>query len=161
MLIFRSTHHDNVSFTDEKVFVLKYLLKQRLRRDSITRNAPQMFIPSEVNSHKRHNVACSIRPLRTSNSVKTSRCTITEENGTDEMFQRCKNFLVHIKFLVPGDMAVCDNITTHVKGVNSHLKQAMKSIGIDVMTLPKCSPDLSPIELTLNDVIQRLNSELN
>ena len=58
-------------------------------------------------------------------------------------------------------MTVCDNAATHVKGDNSNLKKAMKSIDIDVMTLPKHSPELNPIELIFNVMVQRFNSEFN
>ena len=41
------------------------------------------------------------------------------------------------------------------------MKDSFKSIGIDVVTLPKHSPELNPIELIFNAMVQRFNSEYN
>ena len=77
------------------------------------------------------------------------------------MFHRHKNFLVPAGFLVPDEMTVCDNAAMHAKGCNSHLNQAMKLIGTNVVTSPKHSPELNPIELMFNVMVRRLNLEFN
>ena len=61
---FKDVHHNDVAFTDEKAFVLNDPLKQCLRRDPIAGKAPQQVILPEVNSSKRHDTTCSIRPFR-------------------------------------------------------------------------------------------------
>ena len=113
---FKNMHHNNVSFTDEKAFILNDLLKQLIHRDPLTGNILQMLISSEVNTHKRCDIVRSIRLFWTTKSVKTLRCAISEENVTTGMFQRCKNFLAHTGFLVSGEMTVCDDATMHAKG---------------------------------------------
>lgn len=50
------------------------------------------------------------------------------------MFQRCKHYLAHTGFLVPGDASVCDNAAIHAKGDNSHLTETMKGVGADAVT---------------------------
>lgn len=71
--LFKSMHHNNVAFMDEKAFILHSLLKQRLHRDPAIGETPQMVIPSEVNYRKRCNTTYSIRPFRPIKSNKTLR----------------------------------------------------------------------------------------
>ena len=115
-------HHNNVSFTDEKAFILSDLLKQHLRIDPLTGSIPQTLIPSEVSIRKRYNMMYSTKPFRTTKIIKILRCVISEENGTAGMFQRCKHFLVHTGFLVPDDMTVCDDAAMYAKGDNYYSK---------------------------------------
>ena len=61
-------------------------------------------------------------------------------------------------FLVPDDTTICDKSTTHEKKDNDH---SIKSTGVDVIALPKYSPELNPVELTLNAMVQRFNSEFS
>ena len=106
-------------------------------------------------------MTCSIRPVRSNKSIKTLRCIIREENGTADIFQKHKHYLVHTGFLVPGNTTAFDNAALYAKGDNEHLKDSFKSIGIDVFTLPKCSPELNLIELMCNAMVQRFKSEHN
>ena len=61
-------------------------------------------------------------------------------------------------FLVPSDIVVLDNATARNKGYNSTLKDTLKEEGIDSITFPKHSPELNPVELKFNVIVQRFNS---
>ena len=49
----------------------------------------------------------------------------------------------------------------HVSGDNSELGQMFRSVGIDIFTFPTHSPELNPIELVFNVMVQRFASRFN
>ena len=49
----------------------------------------------------------------------------------------------------------------HVSGENSELGQIFRSVGIDIVTLPTYTPELNPIELVFNVMVQRFASRFN
>ena len=72
-----SMHHNNVTFTDEKSFVLNDLLRLNVRRDPIIGEVPNVTCGSSVNVRKRCNMFGAIRPFNNRNFNKTLMCVIT------------------------------------------------------------------------------------
>ena len=64
-------------------------------------------------------------------------------------------------FIKRGDMILHDNATIHVNGDTAELKDVCRSLGIDVINLPAYSPELNPIELVFNIIVQRFSSRFN
>ena len=104
---------------------------------------------------------CSIRSFKVVPCNKALVCVITAENGTAELHQKCLKLKLRIGFIKKGDMIVHDNVSIHVDGDNTELKEAYRSLGIDVINLPACSPELNPIELVFNIMVQRFTSRFN
>ena len=148
--IINDIYHNNITFTDEKSFILHDLLKLRVRKDPITGEVLNVMHGSGVNIRKRYNIFCTIRPFNNSNCNKTLMCVITEKNGTAELFQRYVRLIIDAGFLVRGDIAIYDNASIHVNGVNSELQSILSSTGIDAVLLSSYSPELNPIELVFN-----------
>jgi len=67
---FSGIYHNNLTFTDEKSFILHDLFKLRVRRDPITGVSHDCTTPIGINPRKRHNIICTIRPFTTSFSKK-------------------------------------------------------------------------------------------
>ena len=119
--VMKSMYHNNVTFTDEKSFILNDLLKLRVRKDPITGEVPNVVYPSGINVRKRYNIFCTIRPFNNSNCNKTLVCVITDKNGTAELFQRYVILIVGAGFLVRGDIPIYNNDSIYVNRVNSYL----------------------------------------
>ena len=49
----------------------------------------------------------------------------------------------------------------HVSGEKSELGHTFRSVGIHIVTLPTHSPELNPIELVFNVMVQRFASRFN
>jgi len=158
---FQSIYHNNILFADEKSFIVNDLIKLKQRKDPLTGVAPDLLHPMGLNMRKRHNIMCAIRPFRTIHSNRTLRCVVTEENGTAQLFQRFIHLNCHTGFMVRGDIFVYDNARIHVSGDNSDLKNILRDVGIDAVTLPTYSPELNPIELIFNVMVQRFASKFN
>ena len=79
-------HHNNVTFSDEKLLILNDLLKLRVRKEPVTSEIPTVVHGSGVSVRKGCNVFCTIRKFNNSNCNKTLICAITEQNGTAELF---------------------------------------------------------------------------
>ena len=158
---FKSMHHNNISFSDEKSFIAHDLIKLKQRKDPLTGVAPDFMHPMGIIMRKRNNMTHIMRPFRTAHSKRTLRCIVMEENGAAQLFQRFMHLNCHIGFLVRGDIFVCDNAQMHVSGDNSDLKNILRDAGIDAATLPTHSPELNPIELIFNVMVQRFASRFN
>ena len=102
-----------------------------------------------------------IRPFRTTHSNRTLRRTVTEESGATLFFQWLAHVDYHTGFMVRGDARACNNASTHVSRGNSNLNLNLRHVGVDAVALPAHSPELSPIELVFNVVVQRLASRFN
>jgi len=87
-----------------------------------------------------------------SDGVATAMVT---EGATDALVFRgfVEHFLVPV--LMPGDIVVMDNLSSHkVKGV----REAIEAVGAELWYLPPYSPDLNPIELMWSKVKAVLRS---
>jgi len=97
----------------------------------------ERLVDSAPNGHwKTTTMISAIR----STGVATAMVT---EGATDALVFRgfVEHFLVPV--LMPGDIVVMDNLSSHkVKGV----REAIEAVGAEVWYLPPYSPDLNPIE---------------
>ena len=157
----KSIYHNNVTFADEKSFILHDLFKLRVRKYPVNGVAPECLTACGANTRKRYSIMCTIRLFPTQHSRKTIRCVIIEENGTSELFQNHMQFLVQTGFLIRGDAAVRDNAPAHAKGDNNMLSDILTAVGVDAIPLPTCSAELNPIELVFNAMVQRFASACN
>ena len=99
---FSLIYHSNVSFTDEKAFIVHDLLKLRVRRDPITGEIPELLHCHDTNTRKRCNIMCSIRPFKVMTCNKALVCVITAENGTAELCQKHLKLKLRIGFIKKG-----------------------------------------------------------
>ena len=61
--------------------------------------------------------------------------------------------------MVRGDIYVYDNSKTHVAGDNEDLVSILRDVGIDAVRLPTYSPELNPVELIFNVLVQKFASQ--
>ena len=66
--------------------------------------------------------------------------------------------IVGTGFLVRGNIAIYDNVSICINGVNSKLQSILISMGIDIVLLPRYSSELNPIELVFNVMTYRFKS---
>ena len=85
--IIASMYCNNITFADEKLFILNDLLKLRIRKDPIIGEVPNIVYGSGVNTRKRHNIFYTIRPFNNSNSNKTLVYVITEKIAQQSCFK--------------------------------------------------------------------------
>ena len=91
-------HHNNLTFKDEKSFMLNDLMKLKVRKDPMTGEVPNIACGSGANVRKRCNLVCTIRPFNNSNCNKTLICVIAPKNGNAELFQRHVNLITRAGF---------------------------------------------------------------
>jgi transposase len=60
--------------------------------------------------------------------------------------------------VVSRDIYIYNNLKICVAGDNSKLVNMLGDIGIDAMRLPTCSPELNPIKLIFNTMVQKFAS---
>ena len=61
---------------------------------------------------------------------------------------------VRVGFLKKGDALVHDNCAMHASSENSELNQMLRSVGIGIVAFQEHSPELIPIELVFNFMVQ-------
>lgn len=147
--------HVNVFFTDEKLVKGKDIY-HRVRRDPIEGVVPT--IPSDAANSMRNRwnimAICSIK-----RSVRALQFIMVEEKGDSILFQSFIRELLKSGYLRPGDILVLDNCTIHMGGENEFLQEVLwMEHGILLLPLPPYHPELNPIELIFNDLVQALRS---
>lgn len=147
--------HGNVFFADEKLVKGKDIY-HRVRRDPIEGVVPT--IPSDAANTMRNRwnimAICSIK-----RSVRALQYIMVEEKGDSILFQFFIRELLRSGYLRPGDILVLDNCTIHMGGENEFLQEVLwMEHGILLLPLPPYHPELNPIELIFNDLVQNLRS---
>ena len=104
---------------------------------------------------------CSMRPFKTPLCNKTLQFTASEDVGIADAHQKYLLLNARTGFLKQGDILINDDCSMHVNGENSELGQMLRSVGIDIVSLPTCSLELNPIELVFNFIVQRFASRFN
>ena len=102
---------------------MNYLIELKQRKEPATGVAPVFVYPMGTSMRKRHNVICAMRTFRTMHYNRTLRCTVTEENGTAQLFQRFAYLNCHTGFVMRSDVFVHGNDQMNVSGDNSDLKK--------------------------------------
>ena len=93
-----------------------------------------------------------------------SSIKIGEDNHDSFAFRQFVEDAIVCGWLRPYDILVCDNAAIHEKGYNCDLSHFLweapglddKPLNILLLSLPTCSPELNPIELVWNTLVQRL-----
>jgi len=84
---------------------------------------------------------------------------INQFTNDSEAFAIAVEEAIKAGFLKAGDVLVMDNAAIHVGGENNVLEDFLwDNFGIHVVMLPTCSPELNPIELLWNILVQHLRS---
>jgi transposase len=148
--------HKNIIFADEKP------LKEvdcygKVRRDPMTGvvNANHCV---NANSRNRWNIFAAINVKK--NVEDNCYALVLEEKGDSDCFQEYVEMLISNGFLESGDIFIVDNCTIHTAGENEHLQEVLwQDLRILMLTLPPYHPELNPIELVFNDLVQVLTRE--
>ena len=114
-------------------------------------------IQCNANSRNRWNImaACSVRK----GIQRALEYIIIEEHGNAPIFRDFVSHLIEIDFLRQGDVLVVDNCSIHFSGQNSELQEKLwTEAGILMILLPPYHPELNPIELVFNDLVQNLRA---
>ena len=78
-------------------------------------------------------------------------------SGNAIMFKSFILNMIRSHFLTPGDILVCDNARIHTGSDCTYLRDDMwECCGIFLLLLPTYHPELNPIELIFNILIQRI-----
>lgn len=147
-------HHVNVVFADEKP-MKEIDVHGLVRRDPLNGDVPT--IECNANSKNRWNIlaACSVKK----NLKRALEYIMIDEKGDACLFQEFVAHLIEIGLLERGDIFVIDNCSIHMSGENEFLQETLwKEAGILMIPLPPYSPELNPIKLVFNDLVQHLRS---
>ena len=71
-------------------------------------------------------------------------------------FVKCEN-----RIFKKGCVLIHDDFSTRVSDENYEIGQMFRSVGADIVALSTCSPELNPIELVFNVMVQRFASRFN
>ena len=143
-LMYAVEDHTDIIFADEK-YLKEIDIYGKVRRDVYRGEVPT--IKCNVNLRNQWNImaACSVR-----RGIERALEYITIEEHSH---------LIEIDFLRQGDVLVVDNCSIHFSGQNSELQEKLwTEAGILMIPLPPYHPELNPIELVFNDLVQNLRA---
>ena len=142
-------------FTDEKLLKGYEIYNKKGRSDENGMLPPLPVLPDYRNTY-------CIMGLLHCNTTKTAPAlcfSVGEENHDSFCFRSFITHAIVMGVLVGGDILVLDNAAIHVSGENDDIGEYLwDRFRILVLTLPTYSPELNPIELIWNVMIQRMQS---
>jgi uncharacterized membrane protein YuzA (DUF378 family) len=165
---------------DEKSLKGAEIFNRKVRRDPITGEVPSIITDSDFRNTYTIIGLCGVDtgevPLIITDSDFRNTYTIIGLCGVDtstppfffnlnqftndsEAFSIAVEEAIIAGFLKSGDILVMDNAAIHVFGENDVLVDFLwENFGIHMLMLPTCSPELNPIELLWQILVQRLKS---
>lgn len=152
-----------VKFSDEKLLKGADFFDQNVRPDPVTGEMPTIDVdPDFRNAYSIMGVMQAGDPY---NAAVVA--TIGEENGDSESFLMFMIELVSIDYFNHGDILVLDNCKIHSQGLcdiledflwNTTGPDGVNPLQVLIVWLPTRSPELNPIELVWNILVQRLKT---
>ena len=137
-------------FIDEKP-MKEIDIYARVRRNVMDGTVP--YIPCNANSRNRYNIMTAVRL----NKKRPCESLVFDRTADSHLFFAFVQHLLSIKFLVPGDIFICDNCSIHMNGSNKFLQEELlKVANIFLIPLPAYHPDLNPTEFVFNYLTQEL-----
>ena len=142
-------------FTDEKLLKGYEIYNKKGRSDENGMLPPLPVLPDYRNTY-------CIMGLLHCNTTKTAPAlcfSVGEENHDSFCFRSFITHAIVMGVLVGGDILVLENAAIHISGENNDIREYLwDRFRILVLTLPTYSPELNPIELIWNVMIQRMQS---
>jgi transposase len=148
-------------FIDEKHLVNKDIYAKKVRADPLTGRTDSVPVSGDFRDAYNLLAIISSDP----NKEHLIEYSIGPENGTSASFMAFIEYLLAIKWFRHNDILVLDNAAVHIGGHSDILEDLLWELEVDgrplnclLVHLPTRSPELNPIELVFNILVQRLNS---
>ena len=152
MSLFLDQPH-RIKFGDEKPLKGADLFNGKARKDPFTGLVPPTIVDSDFRNTYNIIGFCGI-DIR--NPAVDFYIVGEDETTTAATFMAAIECSVAKGFLGPGDILVLDNAAIHIYRESQGLFDYLWSHGILLITLPTRVPELNPIELVWNTLVQRL-----
>ena len=149
-----SLDQSRLKFVDEKSLKGAEIFNRKVRRDPITGEVPSIITDSDF-----RNTYTIIGFCGVDTSAPPFFFNLNQFTNDSEAFSIAVEEAIIAGFLKSGDILVMDNAAIHVFGENDVLVDFLwENFGIHVLMLPTRSPELNPIELLWQILVQRLKS---
>ena len=143
-----------IKFGDEKSLKGREVFNRKVRRNPLTGEIPP--IPTNPDFTNTYSLIGFCGIDRRSTPVF---CNIHDETNDASEFSIAVELACAVNFFNEGDVLVLDNAAIHCGGDNSVLEEWLwDRFGVLVLLLPPRSPELNPIELVWNTMVQRLRT---
>ena len=141
-------------FTDEKPLRgIEIFAGGRNRRCPLTGVTPHIATTVKIKNNFNLTAAIKVRNVEGEQVFYQ----VGTYSGNAIMFRSFVLNMIRSHFLVPGDILVCDNARIHTGSDCTYLRDDMwECCGIILLLLPTYHPELNPIELIFNILIQRI-----
>ena len=142
-------------FTDEKPLRGGDIYSGGVRRHPITGVTPT--IRSTIKLKNKFNIMAAVKCNGQNNDNIFYQ--IGKFKGNSYAFKEFVLSMVSTNFLQAGDILVCDNATIHTRNECTYLHEELwEYANVFIVLLPAYHPELNPIELVFNILIQRLHT---
>ena len=145
---------NRIKFGDEKALKGREVFNCKVRRNPLTGEIPPISTNPDFTNTYSLTGFCGID--RRSTPVF---CNLHDEMNDATEFSIAVELACSVSFFHEGDVLVLDNAAIHCHGDNSVLEEWLwDQFGVLVLFLPPRSPELNPIELVWNTMVQRLRT---
>ena len=145
-----------VKFGDEKPLKGSELFSGRARRDPLTGEVPGTIVDSDFRNT--YNIIGFCGVDMTTYPIDYYITDTTQQPTTAAVFMDAITLSLGKGFLKEGDYLILDNATIHIYRESRGLTDLLKRCGVTLIALPTRVPDLNPIELIWNSLVQRLKA---
>ena len=145
-----------IKFGDKKPLKGSELFSAKARRDPLTGDVPPTIVDS--NFRNTYNIIgfCGINMI--SYPVDYYISDTMRQSTTAALFMDAVTLSLGKSFLKPGDYLILNNATIHIYRESRGLYNLLKRCGVTLISLPTRVPELNPIELVWNSLVQRLRA---
>ena len=150
----QTINHYRLIFTDEKPYKSMSIFNDTRRRDTHTGQMPHVC--ANINNLKNcFNIMAAVKI----NGIENENIfyQIGKFSGNSITFRQFVLNMIESNFIQEGDILVCDNASIHTRGECMYLREDLYQLfGISILLLPTYHPELNPIELIFNILVQRV-----